>query len=200
MIKIKLRLYNLSFFIYAGREVCNCIYGERPKQDDWLTEFNQTVSEMLEKFIHQVLSNHTEERRLLENQILRLKEEIRTSKENQTKEIKKQILELNGEIKSLEKNQTKKFEQEIQNQTLELKREILCSKENQTKQRNVLCKQIEDLASKLESCTQKENRSVKGRVKVILKKKRVKIVIKLVTPFGKTHLCQSPAIAINNED
>ena len=167
MIKIKLRLYNFSFFIYAGREVCNCIYGKPPKQDDWLTEFNQTVRgvhEMLVKFIHQVLSNHTEERRLLENQILQLKEEIRTSKENQTKEIKKQILELNGEIKYSEINQTK------------------------------------DLASILENCTQKENRNVKGRVKVILKKKRVKIVTKLVTPFGKTHLCQSPAIAINNED
>ena len=85
------------------------------------------------------------------------------------------ILQEIQNLKDSEEKETKKFEQAIRNQTLQLKQEIKVSIENQT---NNLTSEFEDLAVRV-------NQTDKGRLKLIFKEKRVKIVTKLITPFQK---------------
>ena len=93
MIKINLRLYNLSFINYVGCQDGRILNDVKQQLKEVLENLNDTVAKIIDK----VLSNQTEERRLLETKI------------------EKQILVL----KDSKDNQTKQFEQAIKNHTLE---------------------------------------------------------------------------------
>ena len=93
----------MLFINYAGCR--DGLLFDRMKQE--LNEVEKNVAEMVTKIIDQVLTNQTEERRLLEkkieNQTSELKGEIRASQENQITAIKDQILTpLKRQIKDLE--------------------------------------------------------------------------------------------------
>ena len=146
MIKIKLRLYNLSFINYAGCQDCRILNDVKQQLKEVLENLNDTVAKIIDK----VSSNQTEERRLLETKI------------------EKQILVL----KDSKDNQTKQFEQAIKNHTLELKQEIKISIENQSRERQLLVNEIKHLTSEFEDLTARVNQTDEGRVKVHFKSEK----------------------------
>ena len=95
----------MLFINYAGCQ--DGLLLDRMKQE--LNEVEKNVTEMVAKIIDQVLTNQTEERRLLEkkieNQTSELKGEIRASQEKQTTQIltplKRQIKDLEDQFKHL---------------------------------------------------------------------------------------------------
>ena len=143
MIKIKLRLYNLSFINYVGCQDGRILNDVKQQLKEVLENLNDTVAKIIDK----VLSNQTEERRLLETKI------------------EKQILVL----KDSKDNQTKQFDQAIKNHTLELKQEIKISIENQTRERQLLVNEINHLTSAIEDLAARVNQTNEGRVKVHFK-------------------------------
>ena len=97
MIKIKLRLYNLSFINYAGCQDGSILNETRQQLNEVLENLNDTVAKIIDK----VSSNQIDECRRLE----------KDSKGNQTKQfeqaIKNHTLELKQEIKISTENQTR---------------------------------------------------------------------------------------------